>query len=108
MAHFGGQQSVNGRAENFTGSDNKPFRGTLYLSNGIIDPSFGAEIGTSYPVTADLTGSLTDDVRSYAIDAQIGGHFIGADYNGIAGFADGTVTSNIGQDTIAGVFNVER
>nr|WP_271514125.1 hypothetical protein [Flavimaricola sp.] len=108
VANFGGQQSINGLAENFTGSDNKPFRGTLYLSNGIIDPSVGAEIGTSYPVTADLTGSLTDDVRSYAIDAQIGGHFIGADYNGIAGFADGTVTSNIGQDTIAGVFNVER
>jgi|GEM_PF-5110749 len=108
MANFGGQHSVNGRAENFTGSDNKPFGGTLYLSNGIIDPSVGTEIGTGYPVTADLTGSLTDDVRSYAIDAQIGGHFIGGDYDGIAGFADGTVTSSRGQDTIAGVFNVER
>lgn len=108
IANFEGPVGISGRADGFTGSDDRPFRGALYLSNGVIDPSVRSDIGEAYPVTADLDGALADDVHSYAIAAGIGGHFIGAEYNGIAGFADGTVTSNLGRDTISGVFNVER
>jgi len=108
MVNFERPESVSGQADGFTGTDNRRFRGALNLSNGVIDPSIGSDIGDGYPVMADLDGSLADDIQSYAIDAGISGHFIGADYNGIAGFANGTVTSNLGRDTISGVFNVER
>lgn len=107
-ANFEDPASISGQADGFTGSDDRSFDGALFLSNGVIDPSIGSDTGTGFPIRADVGGTLADHVHSYAIDAQISGRFIGAAYNGVAGFAEGTITSNLGRGSVVGVFNVER
>ena len=96
IADFGAE-SISGSADNFYDDTNAPYTGTLNLAGAIAT-------NQGIMINSNLAGDLSNGGSDYATTIGLDGWFIGATYDAVGGWADGSVDTGV----FTGVFVAER
>jgi len=97
-ANFG-DSTIGGKMDNFVDYNNVHAPGSVQITNGTIS-------GNTF--NANLDGDITIEGEAVSVSGDMGGGFLGADANAVAGAIRADLSSGLGTATLYGIFGAEK